>query len=220
MAYPESNSIWGIRKHLSNQNIVDGGDSGAPTSGTSGTGVNVAGPGSTYIDKTTGNRYIQIGLITSPTWIQINGYPVLQRLFGTISSADITGTAAGQFGHANGYPVISAPGVGAGLQFVGGSIHSIFGVAAYTAGGNITFNWGAGGAALTGLVSAANTLGKVANSSWNFYPLTTAAVAAVMNTSINLVAASAFTNPGTATGVLRWEAWFRVIGSGGFSTFA
>lgn len=41
---------------------------GAPTSGASGTGDNVAGPGSGYIDITNGNWYIQIGAITSPDW--------------------------------------------------------------------------------------------------------------------------------------------------------
>lgn len=41
---------------------------GAPTSGASGTGDNVAGKGSVYIDITNGKLYVQGGAITAPDW--------------------------------------------------------------------------------------------------------------------------------------------------------
>lgn len=44
----------------------------APLSGTSGTGVNVCGPGSTYIDITRGVKYINEGSSASPYWTPIN----------------------------------------------------------------------------------------------------------------------------------------------------
>jgi hypothetical protein len=45
-------------------------NAGAPTSGTSGTGVNKAGPGCLLIDITAsvGKLYINTGTLTSPTW--------------------------------------------------------------------------------------------------------------------------------------------------------
>lgn len=49
-------------------NVVDLEGDGAPTSGASGTGDNVAGPGSRYTDYTNANLYIQTGLITAPAW--------------------------------------------------------------------------------------------------------------------------------------------------------
>lgn len=42
--------------------------SGAPTNGTSGTGVNVAGPMSTYRDYTNNASYVNIGSKASPYW--------------------------------------------------------------------------------------------------------------------------------------------------------
>jgi hypothetical protein len=47
-------------------NVVSLEGSGAPVDGT--TGDNVAGPGSRYTDYTNGEWYINIGLITNPTW--------------------------------------------------------------------------------------------------------------------------------------------------------
>lgn len=41
---------------------------GAPTSGASGTGDNVAGKGSLYVDITNGKFYVQGGAITAPDW--------------------------------------------------------------------------------------------------------------------------------------------------------
>jgi hypothetical protein len=47
--------------------IISG--AGAPTSGTSGTGLNYAGPGSLYIDYTNGLQYINSGTAASPLWV-------------------------------------------------------------------------------------------------------------------------------------------------------
>lgn len=43
-------------------------DAGAPTSGTSGTGNGFAGPGSTYVNITTGAKYLNTNTKASPTW--------------------------------------------------------------------------------------------------------------------------------------------------------
>lgn len=44
---------------------------GVPTSGGSGTGVNVAGKGSLYVNISTGLGYQQQGLISAPSWVLI-----------------------------------------------------------------------------------------------------------------------------------------------------
>ena len=77
-----------------------------------------------------------------------------------------------------------------------------YATAAYTGGGNVTVNIN-GGAALTGVVSAANSLGAASSNIIQFVPLATAGIALTANKGLNLVAASAFTQPGTAAGTVK-----------------
>lgn len=206
--------------------------SGAPVNGTSGTGVGAADAGSTYFDYTNKVYYWNSGTRASPVWnidgivnvtgdvtISAAGLSVLAsnqliRTTGTISSANITGVGAGQFGHANGVVLAAAPGASLGWMPIALSIYYTFAVAAYTAGGNITLNWGAGGAALTGLVSAANSVGAASSKAVMFFPLATAGIAIVSNASLNLVSSAAFTQPGTAAGTITWELWYRRMAVG------
>lgn len=134
----------------------------------------------------------------------------LLRLDFTVSKADIIGTSALQFGHAQGYPILTAQGADVGHEFVGLTLVAARSVAAYTGGGNITVNVEGGGAALTGVLSAANSLGAATNKIGFFRPLAAAAEVVVANKGFNLVAASAFTDPGTAAGVLRGRLYYRL----------
>lgn len=175
----------------------------APTNGTSGTGVGKAGPGSLYL-RTNGTTYVNVGTKASPNWLaQVQFSDV------TISAADIVATAAGKFGHANGYPLVAAPGAGFAVEFVGALLVYDYDTAAYTAGGNITVN-ATGGSALTGIISAANSVGAAADKIVQFVPLATAAVNVAANTGLSLVAAAAFTQPGTAAGVIRVRTAYRI----------
>lgn len=126
-----------------------------------------------------------------------------------ISSAAIVGVAAGQLGHANGVELVPAPAAGSVNEFVSAVLIYDYATAAYTDGGNITVNW-VGGGAITGLVSAANSLGAGADKVVHFVPLAAAAGAMVVASAINLVAAAAFTQPGTAAGVVRVKVTYRV----------
>lgn len=130
---------------------------------------------------------------------------------GSISSANITGTSAGQFGHANGVVLVAAPGAGKALILENVTASYKFATAAYTGGGNTTVNWGAGGAAITGLISAANFAAAASDKPVLFVPLAAAATALVANQSINLVTAAAFTQPGTAAGVINWAVTYQVV---------
>lgn len=128
----------------------------------------------------------------------------------TISAAQIVSTAAGNFGHANGQTLVAAPGAGFGLEIESVLMSYTFATAAYTGGGNVTVNLGGGGAALTGLVSAANSIGAGASNVYQFVPLSTAAFAMTANTGLSLVAAAAFTQPGTAAGTIKVYTTYRV----------
>lgn len=132
----------------------------------------------------------------------------------TISAADIVATGAGKLGHAQGYPLVAAPGAGKVLELLSAVLIFDYATAAYTGGGNVSVNIGGGGAALTGVVSAANSIGASADKIVNFKPLSTAGVALTKNTGLNLVAASAFTQPGTAAGVVRVKVAYRIISTG------
>jgi hypothetical protein len=128
-----------------------------------------------------------------------------------ISAAQIIAVGAGNLGHANGMELVAAPAAGKSLELVSAILIYQFGVTGYTAGGNLTVNWGGGGAAITGLVSAANSLGAGANKQAQFVPLAAAAgIMPVTPTGLNLVSSAAFTNPGTATGIVRVKVLYRV----------
>jgi hypothetical protein len=126
----------------------------------------------------------------------------------SINAADIVATGAGKFGHANGYPIVAAPGTTKYIEFISASLVFDYSTAGYTGGGNITVNATAG-SAITGLVSAANSVGATADKFVQFYPLTTAGVVVVANTGLSLVAASAFTQPGTAAGTIKVRVTYR-----------
>jgi hypothetical protein len=139
----------------------------------------------------------------------------LQRASGQITSANITGTSAGQLGHANGVVLVATPGANVALQIEAFSAYYAFATAAYTGGGDdVSVRWGAGGAAITGVTTKANLLGASGNKAVYFSPLSAAATPIVSNASINLVATTAYTQPGTAAGVLNWEIWYRTMAVG------
>lgn len=141
----------------------------------------------------------------------INDAEILVEDF-TISAADIVSTSAGKLGHASGFILVPDASVGAdqALELISAILIYDYATAAYTAGGNITINHSGGGAAITGLVSAANSLGAAADKVVHFLPLATAGNALVVGNGINLVAASAFTNPGTAAGTVTVRVHYRL----------
>lgn len=61
-------NIFAMIRALVNNNVPILSNPGAPSSGTTGTFVGIAGPGCPLIDYTNGNLYINSGTIGSPTW--------------------------------------------------------------------------------------------------------------------------------------------------------
>jgi hypothetical protein len=127
-----------------------------------------------------------------------------------ISAANITDAGAGHLGHANGYTLVAAPGAGYCLELEGAVMSYAYLTAAYTGGGNVTVNVGGGGSALTGVISAASSLGAGASNITQFVPLSAAGLTLTANTGLALVAASAFTQPGTAAGTVKVFVTYRV----------
>ena len=125
-----------------------------------------------------------------------------------ISSANITATTAGALGHADG--VVLVPGqTGKIIELVSATLIYDYAGAGYSTGGNITINQ-TGGSAVTGVVSAANSLGANSDKVVVFAPLAATATAYTKDLGLNLVAATAFTNGGSATGVVRVKVAYRV----------
>lgn len=125
-----------------------------------------------------------------------------------ITSANITATTAGALGHADGV-VLVAGQTGKVIELVSATLIYDYAGAGYATGGNITINQ-TGGSAVTGVVSAANSLGANSDKIVVFSPLAATATAYTKNLGLNLVAATAFTNGGSATGVVRVKVAYRV----------
>jgi hypothetical protein len=91
-----------------------------------------------------------------------------------------------------------------------------YSTAAYTGGGGLTINWGAGGDQLTKSVEAASSIGGSADASILMLPNVpnNTGIPMVENGSINLVSESPFTNPGTAAGVIDWKLVYRLHSTG------
>lgn len=126
-----------------------------------------------------------------------------------ITAAMITSTDAGNLGHADGVPLVADPGAGRMIELVSVIFEYTRDTATYGGGGNISINLN-GSTAVTGVVSAANSLGNGASRLYLFIPLAAAATLLVENKGLNLVAASAFTNPGTAAGTVTVTVKYRV----------
>jgi hypothetical protein len=70
---------------------------GYPTSGTSGTGVGVANPGSIYVDTTNGFAHQNCGTLASPTWVMLPAtvrVPLTNAQIKAIRATPITAVAA------------------------------------------------------------------------------------------------------------------------------
>jgi hypothetical protein len=92
MAYRYIKNIWLALRQQANSDIWDINDSGAPTSGTSGTGAGFAGPGSTYVNTATGFKYLNTNTKASPTWSLI-GTGSFNAAVGIVAAGTLTSGA-------------------------------------------------------------------------------------------------------------------------------
>ena len=124
----------------------------------------------------------------------------------TIDSTKISGTAAGDLGHADGAILVASPGTGYTLEFVSAFIIYDHLTADYGGGGNdLVVNVGVTGTqvAMSSAISSANLLGASADKMIRVGAIATESVYAD-NGAISLFAGTAYSNdPGTAKGSLR-----------------
>lgn len=131
----------------------------------------------------------------------------------TLTATEIVGTAAGDIGHANGATLVAAPSSDYALEFVSAVLVYDFATAAYTGGADdLVIALGSGGAALTTAITDANLI-KAAGDK----VLKISAIATEKNLTVGTAISlrgTAYTNPGTAAGVLRVYTTYRVVTTG------
>ena len=154
------------------------------------------------------------GLATLTAGYTIGGVEVMTALT-TLTATEIVGTSAGDLGHASGATLVAAPGAGYALIFLNAIAIYDYATAAYTGGGDDTsIRLGGGGAAITGIVTSANLLGAAGDKIVRFDPLTSAALPVTANVAISMVSTTAWTQPGTAAGVLRVYTTYAKVATG------
>ena len=116
---------------------------------------------------------------------------------GTGADGAIVGTGAGSIGNAAGVALVPAV-AGKVICPIGLKIAVVFGVAAYTDGGDLTASWSGTVAATVG-ITAANSFGLAASGTAYASKADVASNAAI-GAPLALKAAAGFTQPGTAAG--------------------
>lgn len=131
----------------------------------------------------------------------------------TLTATEIVGTAAGDIGHANGATLVAAPSSGYALEFVSATIIYDFATAAYTGGANdLVVALGSGGAAVSSTITATNLLTAAGDKVLTIKAIPTE-IPLTVGTALSL-RGTAYTNPGTAAGVLRVYTTYRIITTG------
>lgn len=159
-----------------------------------------------------GKKYFNTGTVAVPVWTSsAANADVVQLVTVSLTAADLIDTASGKLSHANGLIVVPAAPTGYVNVFQKAIVSYTYATAAFTGGGNTTFNIGAGGAALTGLIATTTLWQNGSSIIQQFVPLSTVAFPITTATSINLKTASAITNPGTAAGSAKVYVWYTQV---------
>lgn len=172
--------------------------------------------GAEIVDRSTGIVYINTGTVAVPVWNRLGSSPavdpqLLQMVQVNLTAAQMILTTAGTLSHANGLIVVPAAPTGFVNIFDRLVVSYTEATAAFTGGGNTTVNIGGGGAALTGLIATTSLWQSASNVIYEFKPLATVATPMTTAQSINLVTASAITNPGTAAGSCKIYCWYKQV---------
>lgn len=174
------------------------------------------GIGAQIIDRSTSFTWNNIGTSTVPIWSLDNSSgtadPQMMKLATvTLTAAQMILATAGNLSHANGLIVVPAAPTGYVNILHRMTVSYTFATAAFTGGGNTTVNIGGGGAALTGLIATTSLWQSASSVVYEFKPLSTVATPMTAAQSINLVTASAITNPGTAAGSCKIYCWYSQV---------
>lgn len=130
----------------------------------------------------------------------------------TLTATEIVGTAAGDIGHASGAVLMAAPGAGKVIEFISAVPIYDYDTAAYTGGGDdLVIKQGS--VTLTTPIAKADLLGAAGDKIAQVNALSASDQALTANTGLNLVG-TAYTQPGTAAGVLRVKIAYRIHTTG------
>ena len=172
--------------------------------------------GARIVDRSTSIKYVNTGTVASPVWSRYGSSAAVDPQMLQLAQVNLTAalmilTTAGNLSHAQGLIVVPAAPTGYVNVFHKGVVSFTYSTAAFTGGGNTTFNIGSGGAALTGLIATTSLWQSASNVIEQFELLSTVAFPITTATSINLVTASAITNPGTAAGSAKVYCWYAQV---------
>lgn len=132
--------------------------------------------------------------------IQVSTNVVKKTVEYTVNTIRIVGTNAGDIGHADGVPLVAAQ-AGVVYEFESAVLIYDFDTAAYTGGGN-DLVIRIGSTAVSSPIAGADLLLDTEDDIAYVNALSAADIKLTANSTINL-AGTAYTNPGTAAGVLR-----------------
>lgn len=131
----------------------------------------------------------------------------------TLTDTEIVGTDAGDLGHADGAILVAAAGADAAHQFIGAVLIYDYDTAAYTDGGDdLVVNVGVTGTqvAHSAAIAGADLVGASGDKVVQVAELSATDQALAANNVISLNS-TAWTQPGTAAGVLRCVVTYRTI---------
>lgn len=147
------------------------------------------------------------GLITAGSGLTLETSNVVEHTaLVTLTATEIVGTAAGDIGHADGAILVAAPSSDYALEFVSAVLVYDYDTAAYT-GGNNDMVIRAGSTAVSSAVTDTSCIKATGDTVFRLGAISTEKRLTV-GTTINL-AGTAFTQPGTAAGVLRVHITYR-----------
>lgn len=154
------------------------------------------------------------GLVTASAGISQGSSNVVEfTVLTTLTATEIVGTAAGDIGHANGATLVTAPSSDYALEFVSATLIYDRATASYGGGADdLVIAIGSGGAAFTSAITDANLLTAAGDKVLTIKSISTE-LPLTVGTAISL-RGTAYTNPGTAAGVLRVYTTYRKILTG------
>lgn len=162
--------------------------------------------GTTVIDSS-GNLTASAGSVGSAELSETT----IQYAEVTLTATEIVGTTAGDIGATAGAPLVAAQ-AGKVLEFVSAVLVYDFATAAYTGGGDdLVIRQGT--TAVSAPIAAADLLGDTADDIAFVNALAAADIKVTANSTLNLFS-TAWTQPGTAAGVLRCKVAYRVHTTG------
>jgi hypothetical protein len=153
------------------------------------------------------------GIVLGTGGIQVSGTVVEFTKDVTLTATEIVGSSAGSIGHTDGAILVAAPTSAYALEFVSAVLVDDRDTATYT-GGSDDAVIRVGTVVHTVALTDANYIKGTGDKVYVVRPLSdTAELSLPVGSTINL-AGTAFTNPGTAAGVLRAKVTYRVITTG------